>query len=175
MAERADAITPIDYEATEPEERSVEEIRNDIAARRAAIATTVDRLGDKVEQTLDWRTYVNEHPMVALGIAAGVGMLAGRLFKPRPSPRQRILDAFADTMDDMRGQVRSVINQSTERRPGLGGAVKAAATAMVTKAAADYLQARFIGQEHDVNEEHPAINDEPRERATNDGPPFRIA
>ena len=47
-------------------ERSAREIRQDIAAKRDSIADTVDRLSDRFQRTLDWRTYAAEYPFVAM-------------------------------------------------------------------------------------------------------------
>ena len=69
-------------------ERSAEEIRQDIAAKRESITETVDRLSDRFHQTFDWRTYVNNYPVVALGVAAGLGLLVSGIFKPRPTPTE---------------------------------------------------------------------------------------
>ena len=52
-------------------DRSAETIRRDIAARRDSISDTVDELSDRVQAALDWRTYVAEHPFIAIGAVAG--------------------------------------------------------------------------------------------------------
>src|SRR5215831_15783704 len=101
MAERDD-LTSASYsssswqerEANSGVERSAEEIRQDIAARRESITDAVDRLSDRFQQTLDWKAYVSNHPMAALGVAAGLGFLAARIFKPRQSASERIKDAL---------------------------------------------------------------------------------
>ena len=43
------------HEELETSERSAETIRRDIAARRDSISGTVDRLGDRLHETFDWR------------------------------------------------------------------------------------------------------------------------
>jgi hypothetical protein len=127
-------------------ERSAEEIRQDIAARRESITDTVDRLSDRFQQTLDWRAYVSDHPMAALGIAAGLGFLAARIFKPRPSTSNRIKDALAygieDLADRFHHQLKNVAPYKSSS--GLGGTVKAAMAGLITKAATDYLQNKFV-------------------------------
>lgn len=126
-------------------ERSAEEIRQDIAARRESITDTVDRLSDRFQQTLDWKAYVYDHPMVALGVAAGLGFLASRIFKPRPSAGKRIKDALAYGFEDLAGRFHHQLDNVAPHRSGsgLGGTVKAAMTGLITKAATDYLQNRF--------------------------------
>ena len=126
-------------------ERSAREIRQDIAARRESIADTVDRLSDKFQQTLDWRTYAAEYPFVALGLAAGAGYLVSRLFKPKPTPRDRIMDAVAESIEELRGRFNEQIDFMPHKRFEAGKTVKAAATAMITKAAADFVKNKFLG------------------------------
>jgi ElaB/YqjD/DUF883 family membrane-anchored ribosome-binding protein len=127
-------------------ERSAEEIRQDIAARRESITDTVDRLSDRFQQTLDWRAYVSDYPLAALGVAAGLGFLAARIIKPRPSAGRRIKDALAHGIEDLAGRFHQQIENVGPHRTGagLGGTVKAALTGLVTKAATDYLQNRFV-------------------------------
>ena len=127
-------------------ERSAEEILQDIAARRESITDTVDRLSDRFQQTLDWRAYVSDYPLAALGVAAGLGFLAARIIKPRPSAGRRIKDALAHGIEDLAGRFQHQLENVAPHRSGtgLGGTVKAALTGLVTKAATDYLQNRFV-------------------------------
>src|SRR6266508_768059 len=126
-------------------ERSAEDIRQDIAARRESLTETVDRLSDRFQQTLDWRAYVSDYPLAALGVAAGLGFLAARIIKPRPSAGKRIKNALAYGIEDLAGRFRHQIENVAPNRSGsgLGRTVKAALTGLVTKAATDYLQGRF--------------------------------
>jgi len=126
-------------------ERSAEEIRQDIAARRESITDTVDRLSDRFQQTLDWRAYVSDYPLAALGVAAGLGFLAARIIKPRPSAGKRIKNALAYGIEDLAGRFRHQLEHVAPNRSGsgLGRTVKAALAGLVTKAATDYLQDRF--------------------------------
>jgi hypothetical protein len=78
-----------------------EEIRQDIAARRESITDAVDRLSDRFQQTFDWRAYVSNYPLAALGVVAGMGFLAARIIKPRPSAGKRIKDAMAYGIEDL--------------------------------------------------------------------------
>jgi ElaB/YqjD/DUF883 family membrane-anchored ribosome-binding protein len=151
MAERTDLSSAFSkgrqgQEETPGAERSAEEIRQDIAARRESITDTVDRLSDRFQQTLDWKAYVSEHPMAALGVAAGLGFLAARFFKPRPSASNRIKDALADGIEDLAGRFHHQLRHVAPHRSGsgLGGTVKAAVAGLITKAATDYLQNKFV-------------------------------
>jgi ElaB/YqjD/DUF883 family membrane-anchored ribosome-binding protein len=132
-------------------ERSAEEIRQDIAARRESITDTVDRLSDRFQQTFDWKAYVSDYPLAALGVAAGLGFLAARIIKPRPSAGRRIKDALAYGVENLAGHFQHQLeNMAPPRsRPGISGTVKAALTGLVTKAATDYLQNRFVDRQTD--------------------------
>lgn len=161
MAERTDLTLRGESETDEDLSRSAEEIRQDIAVRRAAISTTVDRLGDKVEQAFDWRTYVSDYPIVALGVAAGAGLIVSRVFKPRPTPGQRVLEALAYGVEDATWKLRDGLTEVTGKKRGVGAAVKAAATAWITKGLTDYLKARLTGT---ADSEHPESQSLDRKR-----------
>jgi len=92
-----------------PVERTAEAIRQDIAARRESITEAVDRLGERIQGSLDWRQQVGNHPFAAIAIAAGTGLLLSSLFRPRPSPTERIMDAVSEVVEDITGQARSRI------------------------------------------------------------------
>src|SRR5215471_16766203 len=149
MAERDDLTsTPYPYsqgqgrETISGAERSAEEIRQDIAARRESITDAVDKLSDRFQQTLDWKAYVSDHPLVALGVAASLGFLTARIFKPRPSAGKRIKDALAYGIEDLAGRFHHQLENVAPHRSGfgLGGTLKAAVTGLITKAATDYVQ-----------------------------------
>ena len=132
-------------DTTRATERSADDIRQDIAARRESISEAVDRLSDRFQRTLNWRSYVSDYPLAALGVAAGVGFLVARIFKPRPSAGERIKDALAYGIEDFTGRIRNQLNDLAPRKSGLGvgKTVKAAAAGLITKAVTDYLQNRY--------------------------------
>jgi hypothetical protein len=121
-------------------ERSAEEIRQDIAAKRESITETVDRLNDKFQSTLDWRTYAADYPYIAIGAALGLGFLVSKVFARKPSPRDRIMEAIADSVEDFKGQFGDYLDIVPPKKSSVGTSVKAAATALVTKAATDYVK-----------------------------------
>jgi ElaB/YqjD/DUF883 family membrane-anchored ribosome-binding protein len=138
-------------------ERSAEEIRQDIAARRESITDTVDRLSDRFQETLDWKAYVSDYPLAALGVAAGLGFLASRIFKPRRSAGRRIKDALAYGLEDLTGRFHNQLENVAPHRSGLGlgKTVKAAMAGLITKAATDYLQNKFVGRFAGHYEQYP--------------------
>lgn len=143
MDERHDLIGAT---AAEVQARSSEEIRQDILEKREQIAETVDRLGDKIQQTFDWREYLGRHPYVVLGTAAGVGLLFSGLFKRHdPTPGERISDALAESVEDLSSRFRDTLGDlplPSAKKLGPGRTVKAALVAMVTKSAADFVKQR---------------------------------
>lgn len=144
MAERTDLASRTQDNAPE---RSAEDIRHDIAAKRETISETVDKLGERIQETLDWREYIAQYPFVALGVAAAAGCLVAGMFpKSRPTPQERISDAVAEMVEDvtdrLRGSLKDVI---PGKGIGPGKTVKAAATAALSKAALDYAQKRLKG------------------------------
>jgi ElaB/YqjD/DUF883 family membrane-anchored ribosome-binding protein len=125
------------------DERSAEEIRQNIAATRDSITETVDQLSSRVQRTLDWKTYVADYPLAATGVAAGIGILLGYLIQPRATPGQRIHDALADLIEDTTHRVQSQLGDAGLPRPGLGQTLRAAAFGTLIKAAGDFARDQF--------------------------------
>ena len=103
MVEGNELIRQVDDGATD---RSVETIRRDIAARRDSISDTVDELSDRVQAALDWRTYIAEHPFIAVGVTAGLACTVAALVKRSRSPQDRMMDALAESVEDLAGRFR---------------------------------------------------------------------
>jgi len=133
------ADIPSAPEPPEPMERSSEDLRQEVETKKEAIAETINRLDQHVRRTVDWRAQVGDHPYLALGLAVGVGCLFAGIFKSKPGPRERIMGALAEGVEDIADQVRNRID-SQFRRPARGGVLKGAAAALVTKAATAYLR-----------------------------------
>jgi hypothetical protein len=109
------------------------------------ITETVDRLSDRLHQTFDWRAYVTDYPLAAVGVAAGLGFLIAGLFKRRQTPAERIKDAVAESVEDFASRFREILDDVAPRKPALSRTVKAAATGAITKVATDYLKSRMFG------------------------------
>jgi ElaB/YqjD/DUF883 family membrane-anchored ribosome-binding protein len=125
-------------------DRSAEDIRRDIASRRESISETVDQLSNRFEQKLDWRTYVSDHPLAALGVAAGIGFLASGLFRHRRRSTHRVTGALADAVEDLTDRFRYQLDGLGLKRPGLKSTIKTAAAGAIAKAATAYLRNRII-------------------------------
>src|SRR6266513_2256386 len=144
MAERTNVAT-LQRVQDETSDRSAVAIRQDIAAKRESISETVDKLGERIHETFDWHEYVAEYPAIALGLAAGAGFLVAGIFKRNPSPQERIMDAMADLTEDMTDRIGGVMAGVIQKKLLSGTTVKAALTAMITKAAVNALKKQLTG------------------------------
>ena len=140
MAERTDLTKVV--EADVGTDRSVDEIRRDIVNRRESISETVERLGDHIQQRLDWREYLADHAMISIGAAAGVGLLLSGLLKRRQSPTERIFDALAEGFEEMTSQFSAPLGVLRARR-GIRQRVQGAAMSLVARGIANSLRHRF--------------------------------
>ncbi|HZS46482.1 MAG TPA: DUF3618 domain-containing protein [Blastocatellia bacterium] len=100
--------TSLEKKSTTPagdENRSIDEIRQDIEKTRQNISGTVDVLGTKLQKQLDWREYVRRKPLVAVGIGLGAGFVLSRMIVSKPKPRFSMGDLIADTIAKTVGQI----------------------------------------------------------------------
>ena len=112
-------------------ERSTEHIRRDIANGHENISQTVEKIDERIQEKLDWRGYVKDSPYWALGAAAGIGYLASRVFIPRSTRMERIMDSIADEIrDSVGGLLARAAGPSLLKVTLLGIATKAAASWM---------------------------------------------
>jgi hypothetical protein len=79
-------------------DRSIDDIRQDIERTRQNISGTVDSLGAKLHDQLDWREYIRRKPFVALGIGLGAGLVISRVIVPKPRPSFTLSDFIAGTL-----------------------------------------------------------------------------
>ncbi|MFH0997504.1 MAG: hypothetical protein V1844_18705 [Pseudomonadota bacterium] len=87
-------------------ERSSEDLRQDIAKEKEAISQTVEQIGERFQEKLDWREYVKDSPYWTIGAAAGLGYLASRMFITRTTPMERIMGTIADEVRGSLGGLR---------------------------------------------------------------------
>ena len=112
--------------------RSSDEIRQDIAQGGEKISQTVEELGHRVKEKLDWREYVKASPCWTLGAAAGLGYLASGLLRKRTTPTERLVRILADQAGESLGGLHA-----KAVGPGL---IKATLLAVAVKTAANWLQ-----------------------------------
>lgn len=112
--------------------RNADKIRQDIAQAEQEMSQTVEEIGERIKEKLDWQEYIKESPYLALGIAAGVGYLASGLFIKKRSSMDRLLDLVGD---EVRGAAGGMVARTAG--PGL---VKVTLLGIASKAAVNWLQ-----------------------------------
>jgi ElaB/YqjD/DUF883 family membrane-anchored ribosome-binding protein len=58
-------------------DKQIEAILDEINQRRAKLATSLIRLGKRVEIVTHWRRWIQAHPLASLAAAASLGILFG--------------------------------------------------------------------------------------------------
>ncbi|MGB3222939.1 MAG: hypothetical protein WBB23_09070 [Desulforhopalus sp.] len=112
--------------------RNTDKIRQDIAQAEQEMSHTVEQIGDRIKEKLDWQEYVKDTPYVALGIAAGLGFLAAGMFIKKRTPIDRILDSIAD---EVRHSAGGMVARTA--RPGI---IKVTLLGIASKAAVNWLR-----------------------------------
>ena len=112
-------------------DRDTSVIRQDIAQGGENISQTVEQLGQRVREKLDWREYVKASPYLTLGAAAGLGYLAWGLLRKRTTPTERLARIIADQVGDSLGGLHA-------KAAGLG-LIEATLLAVAAKTAANWL------------------------------------
>jgi ElaB/YqjD/DUF883 family membrane-anchored ribosome-binding protein len=108
-------------------ERSTEDIRQNIVKGEEKISQTIEQIGERIKEKLDWRGYVKDYPYLALGAAAGLGCLASGIFLTRTTPMERIMGSIAEEVHDSLGGLRAgVAGPSLIKMTLLGIATKSA-------------------------------------------------
>lgn len=109
--------------------RNTQEIREDIAHEKENISKTVDQIGARIREKLDWREYVQDSPYLALGAAVGLGYVASKMFKARPTPLERVMRPIArEVRNTLGGLVVGAAGPSLITVTLMGIATKAAAS-----------------------------------------------
>jgi ElaB/YqjD/DUF883 family membrane-anchored ribosome-binding protein len=147
MAERNEvAVRKRIFDERAPD-RDAQSIRDDIAAKRDTITETVDRLSEQIQDRLDWRTHVADRPLAAVGIAALGGFLvAGLIAGRRRSSADRLLDAVADTVEDVTSTFRDRMHQSLASGRDTGRTIAVAAASVLSRAAIESIARRGGGK-----------------------------
>jgi hypothetical protein len=93
------------------------ELRERLSRRTRSVADTFDELRSEIRDATDWRTQAARHPYWAAAAAGGALLLAFKLLQSRrPHPRERVLNAMADGLEEVAGRLRS------RRRSRMGSA-----------------------------------------------------
>ena len=113
-------------------ERSSEDIRQDITKEKESISQTVEQIGERIKEKMDWREYVKDSPYWALGAAVGLGYLASRMFIRRTTPMERLMRPIADGVRDSLGGLLAGAAGS--------GLIKVTLMGIATKVAANWIK-----------------------------------
>lgn len=118
------------------DERSSEEIRQNIVAKEESISETVEEVSEKIQEKLDWRAYVGQYPYLALGIATGIGFLASGMLPRGPTAMERITGTIGEEMGNLvSGLLRGV--GRTAFRSSLWGLAATIAVGLAKRAATE--------------------------------------
>lgn len=113
-------------------ERSTAVIRQDIAKEKENISQTIEQIGERIKDELDWREHVKESPYWAMGIAAGLGYLASGMFRKRTTPVEQIIGSLAEEVHNSLGALHA--------RTAGPGVIKVALLGIATQAAAGWIK-----------------------------------
>ena len=126
-------------------ERSTEDIRQNIAKEKEDISKTVEQIGERINEKLDWREYVKGSPYWALGAAAGMGYLASRMFIRRATPMERIMRPIAEEVRaSLGGLLAGAAGSGLIKMTLMGIATKAAASLINNAISADAASGRAV-------------------------------
>ena len=84
---------------TGPEAAAVESLRARIDSERRALDHTLDRLGDRLRETLDWRQQAVRHRGKLIAAGSGLLMAGVWRWRRRRRPRARLQEALARAAD----------------------------------------------------------------------------
>ncbi|MDX9835173.1 MAG: hypothetical protein RBT36_08175 [Desulfobulbus sp.] len=112
--------------------RDSDKIRRDIVQAEQQISQTVEQIGERIKETMDWKLYVKDAPYLALGIAVGLGYLASGILATRKTSADRLLDTLTD-------EVRATVGGITDRAagPAIGQVIL---LSVATKVVANWVQ-----------------------------------
>jgi hypothetical protein len=106
MAEIA-GVTGALARADHPEESA---LRRLIDSERAALDQSLDRLGDRFRETLDWRRQVSRHRGALIAAASGAALLGAWRWKRRRSAPERAATILANGARDVATQASDALD-----------------------------------------------------------------
>jgi hypothetical protein len=138
--------------------RSADQIREDIVAHRAAIASLASDVERRLQRELDWRTHVSRRPLAAVAIAAAAGAAMVLCIRAqRRTPLQRIAKSVSDTVEDLRGQLGETLEDLAGAARGRSRArheddrrtTRAAVAGAIGNAALDFVRQKLTQPSRD--------------------------
>ena len=135
------------------EDRNTADLRRNIEEQKEAIAGTIHQIDQRIQRSTDWRAQVSDHALLSVGVAFVAGGLMSAFFTRKPTPRERMLDALAESFEDVTCRVRNrVVAQLTSSVTT--SVVKAVGAALVAKLAAAYVSEKLNGEPRFADQDH---------------------
>lgn len=78
---------------------STVELERQLTVEKEQLRTSLERLGDRASDVVDWRHQVRQRPAASLGVAVLVGVVVGAI-TTRPSSARRRAEVLHDGFDD---------------------------------------------------------------------------
>lgn len=82
------------------------DLQRDLEAERASLSRNLDELADRARNLTDWRAHVRAHPLQAVGLGVGAGVVLAMLMGRRSPPSARRPAAAATKGPDLNGRLR---------------------------------------------------------------------
>lgn len=100
---------------------STVELERQLTVEKEQLRTSLERLGDRAGEVVDWRHQMRRHPAETLGVAVLVGVMVGAMTS-RASARRRSEGMQTLTDDGMRPHaIRAEMPEWTRLKAGLVG------------------------------------------------------
>ena len=136
--------------------RSTDDIRQDIAREEDNLSRTVQQIGDRIQEKLDWSEYVKDYPYWALGAAAGLGFLASKILQTRATPMERIMGSLTEEIRGSLGGLHVGAARPSLIQVNLMGIATKVATDLIKKTASTASSGG--GTKHQPQKEHDSTN-----------------
>lgn len=123
--------------------RSLGPVQHEMTSQYGVITEKTKLSEFKAAPSFDWQACVKDHPYLALGFAAGAGMLLSVLVKPRPAEKKRLVKTLGNHLAGASRRIGREVEGLAEKPARVGNSVRAAAATMATKALKTYLKRRL--------------------------------
>lgn len=101
--------------------RSTDDIRRDIEQDEREISETVEQIGDRISERLNWRRYLQRSPYWTLGITAAIGFVLAHSLTRRRTPVERFVDSLSEGIRESIGPAISRSKSSNLLKATLAG------------------------------------------------------
>jgi hypothetical protein len=106
MAEVADVTKSLERAEQPPQEAA---LRRLIEQERAALDVSLDRLGERFRETVDWRAHAVRHRGALVAAASGAALLGLWRWRRRRTPAERAADAVVASAREVSGRACAML------------------------------------------------------------------